>query len=361
MALIEFRQVNKDLNKSRILHDISFSIEQGDLFGIIGVSGAGKTTLLRTLIGFYKADGGQILFNNRDISEDLNVIKRIFGFTSQDYSFYEKLTVFENLKYFGTLYKMPKSKIIANANRILNLVELGYAKDKIAKNLSGGMQRRLDIACSLMHDPHILILDEPTTGLDPILRKHMWQLIENINKTGTTIIISSHLLSEIESYCTKIAIIDRGRILEVDTSKNLKDKYSRNEEIQLETLSGNYQGIIDRLRQQGLPIAYVTNRDMKQIIYTPEAERVLHQILTILEETGEKLVDVDVNKPSLAEVFEALTQKGSDIKNDDHLQTLKESIRNALHQGYSTGDIEKGLIEKGYTKSTVDKILGEYK
>lgn len=308
-TLISFRNVHKNFGDRTVIKDVSFDIKQGEIFGLIGVSGAGKTTLLRCLIGFFKVDSGKILYDNMDISKNLGVIRKIFGFATQDNCFYQELTVRENMKYFGKMYKLSAEKIKSNTEKLLKLVHIWDSRDMIAKDLSGGMQRRLDLAISLIHNPKILILDEPTTGLDPMLRKYMWNLIKKINGLGITVIISSHLINEMEHLCTDVAIVKDGCIIVKGSPDQLKDLYSKNEEIHLETYPGRYEYIVKALRHQGINISYVRHEEHKVVLYVPKAEKTLHHILHILEYINEKLLDVDVNKPTLGEVFEAFESR----------------------------------------------------
>ncbi len=305
MPLIEVKSLKKSFADQVILKDIDINIDKGEIIGLIGASGAGKTTLLRTLIGFYRIDGGQILLNGNSIGNNIEAIRQYMGFSSQDNCIYQDLTPLENLEYFGKLHGLDMDTIKDRAKKLLELVELADSANILSKNLSGGMQRRLDVACSMIHGPRVLIMDEPTTGLDPVLRKHMSNLIERINSAGTTIIISSHLLEDIEHLCKKIAIMYKGRMVAFGTPAEIKDKYSSSQEIILETHPGNYKEIAESL-PKGLLTRW-TIRGHKLVIYSQEPEQVLHDILHILEKNGEKLLDVDVNKPSLNEVFEAFT------------------------------------------------------
>ena len=189
--ILKLEKINKKYGKFIVLNNVNVAVQVGEIFGIIGPSGSGKTTLLHTMIGFIKPDTGKVLFNNNlendnfvPVIKNLDYIKKRIGFAAQHPSFYEKLTVFENLDYFGALYNLSKEARLTNINTLLELVELDHAKNIISKNLSGGMQRRLDIACSLIHHPDLLILDEPTSDLDPVLAKHIWNLIKKINKTN---------------------------------------------------------------------------------------------------------------------------------------------------------------------------------
>jgi ABC-2 type transport system ATP-binding protein len=329
--LISCQNVYKKLGKTLVLKNITLDIYPHEIFGLIGVSGAGKTTLLRCLIGFYNINKGRVLYQSEDISKQPELIRKIFGFGSQDNCFYEKLTLLENMMYFGQLYGVEKQQRKARAINLLGLVGLEEDKNMLAKNLSGGMKRRLDLACSLIHSPKILILDEPTSGLDPGLRKHMWDLIMKINNAGTTVVVSSHLLSDIEHFSTRVGIINHGELLKVGPPNMLKDLYSRDEEIHLETWPGQYKEIATAIRKLRLPVNYLSVKDHKIVVYTPRAEFVLHRILEILERMNERLLDVSVDKPSLNEVFEALTEKQR-IKGMSEEQ-LTAYIASALKKG----------------------------
>ena len=186
-AILHIHGISKSFNGTPVIESADFDVNKGEIFGIIGMSGAGKTTLLNLLVGFLKPDQGDVVFtlpdnSNISIVKQTDLVKKFFGFSTQSPSFYPKLTVIENLEHFGTLAGIPERKIRTRAKELLRLVGLSPAQDVIAEKLSGGMQKRLDIACALMHNPEVLILDEPTADLDPIMRKQLWQLIKDINK-----------------------------------------------------------------------------------------------------------------------------------------------------------------------------------
>jgi len=307
LPFIQFQDISKRFGNKVVLNAINLDIAYGERFGVIGISGSGKTTLLNILIGFLNPNSGNIYYQSRDIVRDKSNIRRTFGFATQDGSFYNKLTVKENLDYFGKLYGMAQSDINRRADGLLKLVGLNEAKNVNAENLSKGMQRRLDVACAMIHDPKVLILDEPTEDLDPMLRKDILLLIKKINERGTTIIITSHLLTEIEAICTKVAILHGGKIIETGATEQLKGRYYKNEEIHLQTSPGNYEKMARKLRK--IDIDRIDIKEHKMVVYTPKAERVLHHILHVIEESKEHLVDVAVNKPTLEEVFERLTKR----------------------------------------------------
>ncbi|RLE38575.1 hypothetical protein DRJ17_03625 [Candidatus Woesearchaeota archaeon] len=320
VTVFEVKNLVKQFGQKIVLDGVSFKVEKGDIFGVIGMSGSGKTTLLNTMIGFLDPDEGEVFYRPiralDNTTESLKLVHKnkhevetVFGFASQDPSFYLQLTIIENLRHFGSLYGMSKKILNSNIEKLLKLTGLEDAKKTIARSLSGGMQKRLDIACALVHSPQVLILDEPTADLDPILRKQMWELIRQINERGTTILLSSHFLSELEGLCTKIAILHNGKILEVGSPNELKYLYSKNEEINLETAPGRYKKIIEKLKKSSdVKIDKVIDKGHKIIIYTPKSEQALHRILHIMEQMNEKLLDVRVNKPSLNEIFESLVE-----------------------------------------------------
>lgn len=304
---LQFQNIRKRYGKHEVLLDVNLEIPYGERFGIIGVSGSGKTTLLNILIGFLRPNAGSIYYNLRDIMKEKYNVRRTFGFAAQDGSFYSKLTVQENLNYFGKLHGMSQADIDKRSAGLLKLVGISRAKDTLGENLSRGMQKRLDIACAMIHDPKVLIMDEPTEDLDPMLRKEILLLIKKINERGTTIIITSHLLTEIEGICTKIAILHNGVIIETGTPDQLKGRYYKNDEIHVQTTPGNYEKLAKRLKK--INIDEIEVKENKMVIHTDKAEKVLHNLLHAIEMSNEHLIDIDVNKPTLEEVFEALTKK----------------------------------------------------
>ena len=324
-SIIKIDKVKKAFNGNVVLDGISIEIEENEIFAIIGGSGSGKTTLLNTIIGFLHPDSGEVFFRNDDIFEtsstsqfrpvleNIEIVKRKFGFAAQSPSFYRKLTVFENLDYFAALYNLTTEARLTNINTILDLVELDKARDVLAKNLSGGMQRRMDMACALVHDPDILILDEPTSDLDPMLARHIWKLIEKINKRGTTIIVATHDLSEIETICSRIAILTNAKIEHIGTMHELTSMLSRGLEIHLESYPGNYDKILKHLKDP--LITEKENRGNKCVIHSAKPQKVLIKILNALSDLDETLMEVNITKLSLSDVFSKVTKKR--VKKDE--------------------------------------------
>lgn len=228
--LISFRDISKKFGKKMVIKNMSLDIFPKEIFGLVGVSGAGKSTLLKIFLGFYRPDEGLIYFSGEDITFNQTKIRNIVGYVTQDNSFYEDLTARENLLYFGGMYGMKKKEIVSRIDYVLSLVDLSEAKHFLAKNMSGGMQRRLDFAIALLHNPSILILDEPLTGLDIILRERIWQLILKINKEeGKTILVSEHNLNYLEKSCSRIGLLKGGEFVSVGSPSSYKDAFKKND------------------------------------------------------------------------------------------------------------------------------------
>lgn len=311
-AVFTLQDVSVAINEKPILDKINFNINSNEIFGIIGPSGAGKTTLLKALIGYYGISAGKLTCMGMDVLNNPMKTRQAVGFASQDNCFYEKLTVYENLEYFGEIHQIDKEKIHRNAENFLKLTELWEKRDVLGSALSGGMKRRLDLCCAMINEPSVLIMDEPTSGLDPLLRRRMWKFIKKIKDLGITIIISSHLLDDIEHLCDRVGVFTGGKLLTVGTPEELKDFYTDNEEVHIQTFPGNYKTLINDLQQVGIPITKYDLLEHKLVMYTKYAEKVVHVIVQYLEDSNEKLIYLEVTKPTLNEVFEVFTQ----MKND---------------------------------------------
>lgn len=305
--LIQVKDISKRFGKHLVLNNLTFNIDERDIYGIIGLSGSGKTTILNLVIGFLKPTKGTVTYKNKNILKIQKEIQNKFGFVTQSGSYYTDLTVLENLHYFGRMYGLNNDDIAKRSKDLLTFLDLTDATHVLSQDLSTGMQRRLDIACALIHNPEVLILDEPTEDLDPLLRKEILTLLKNINDNGTTIILTSHMLNEIESVCTNTAILHNGNIVMSGSPNKIKGLYSTNIEIHLKTYPGKYELIENRLGKAN--VEKTINLGHKLVIYTSKPEELLRRILDILPGLRERLVDVDVDKPSLEEVFESLTGK----------------------------------------------------
>lgn len=222
---IQLKKVTKTFGKNKVLDEIDLSIPESKITGIVGASGEGKSTILKLIASFYKVTSGEITYFRRDINTDMNNIRKSFGLAIEDGSFYENLTVYENLFHFGRLFGIDRKTLKRRINGIIYFIGLDGSKSVLAKNLSLGMKKRLDLACALVHKPSVLVLDEPTADLDPLLRNQMLKLIKKINSHGTTIIITTQILEELDSLCDNVAVLYNEKIVEQGYLKDILRKY----------------------------------------------------------------------------------------------------------------------------------------
>ncbi len=214
--LLSIKKISKQFGTKKVLDNLSLDVYEGEILGLVGRSGCGKSTLIKILVGYYNPDSGNILFKGKDITSDFNEVKGIVGYTTQENSFYAALTIYENMKYYANLYGIPLKRRKERINGLLKAVNLYSSRDTLTKDISGGMKRRLDFAISLLHNPKLVILDEPTAGLDPILIENFWKIVTSIaKKRKIAVLVSSHLLSEIEDYCTKAAVMAEKKIKKI--------------------------------------------------------------------------------------------------------------------------------------------------
>lgn len=215
---IELNHVSKHFDSFRVLDDISMTANSHEILGLIGPSGAGKTTLIRLIIGSLKADEGVVLMNG-EAMPNKHLFKQ-FGFMPQAEALYQDLSGIDNLKFFGRLYGLKGKMLHERCQTLLEFMNLTHDRNKLVSLYSGGMKKRLSLIVALLHDPKYLILDEPTVGIDPVLRKRIWERFEALAKSGKTIIVSTHVMDE-ASKCSACALIKKGKLLAFDTVEHL--------------------------------------------------------------------------------------------------------------------------------------------
>lgn len=219
--MIEIFNLVKDYNDTKALKGIDLRVNSGELFAYLGPNGAGKTTTIRILTGLTRPTAGKAMLNGYDIESQTLAAKKQFGLVPQHINLDSELTVYENLYIHGRLHHMPRSTIGQRIDDLLNYIELDDKRTTLIKRLSGGMKRRVMIARALIHSPEILFLDEPTVGLDANIRRRIWALIKKIQRNGVTIFLTTHYIEEAEFLAQRVAFIDEGKIVVMDTPQNL--------------------------------------------------------------------------------------------------------------------------------------------
>lgn len=221
--IISVSSLTKKFKDFTAVNDISFNVKKGEIFAFLGPNGAGKSTTIKMLTTLLKPTSGEIILNGHNAAQNQSMTRKSFGIVFQDPSLDDELTAYENMDLHGALYKIPRTTRREKIKKLLEFVELWDRKDSIVKTFSGGMKRRLEIARGLLHNPEVLFLDEPTIGLDPQTRNHMWSYIKNLNITEKmTIFFTTHYMEEAEQIADRVAIIDNGKIVAQGTSEELK-------------------------------------------------------------------------------------------------------------------------------------------
>lgn len=214
--ILEVKNLTKSYNHKKVVKGISFSVPEGEIFGILGPNGAGKTTTLEMIEALRPIDDGQVILDGINVAEQPMKVKEVIGVQLQSTAFFDKLTLLEQLAMFSSLYGEA-----AHPHKLLEEVQLTEKAKSYVENLSGGQKQRFSIAAALVNKPRILFLDEPTTGLDPQARRNLWELISEIRKKKITIILTTHYMEEAELLCDRVAVMDKGEIIALDTPKKL--------------------------------------------------------------------------------------------------------------------------------------------
>ncbi|MCW5937767.1 MAG: ABC transporter ATP-binding protein [Fimbriimonadaceae bacterium] len=211
--MLEIHNLNKRYGNLQAVSDVSFSLQPGDIFGFIGSNGAGKTTTIRMIATLLEPDSGTARLNGIDIRRDPMAVRKMIGYMPDFFGLYDDVKVWEYLDFFANLYRVPAADRPSVIDNVLELTDLGHKKDAFASTLSRGMQQRLSLARCLVHDPSLLLLDEPASGLDPRARAELKELIAELGKMGKMVIVSSHILPELADFCNSVGIIEKGKLV----------------------------------------------------------------------------------------------------------------------------------------------------
>jgi len=298
--IIEIHNIMKSYKDFRVLDNVSLDIENGIIFGLLGPNGAGKSTLIKVLSCQSRPSSGNAYICGLDVVSDKKEVLSIIGVVPQENSFYDELTINENLMFFGSLYGISSIEIKKQSHKILSMLKLEEKSNSRASNLSGGMKTRLNIACALIHRPQVLILDEPSVGLDPVSRKALWETIRAVNNEGTTILITTHYMEEADLLCDRILIMNRGKIVIEGTQDELKRKVG--EKVVLIT---SYPGKYEIIKNEVSSLEKVSScsENIKGLKITHTDELPLQVIFEIFKSHGEKIINVGSSSPSLEDVF----------------------------------------------------------
>lgn len=301
MAILEIKNVIKTFNGLTALDNVDLSINNGEFFGLLGPNGAGKSTLINCIVGYLKPDNGDIFLKGDNISQ-LNLNYRLnIGFVPQEISLYQELSAFQNLRIFGGFYGISKKLLDDRIKSVLGLVQLSDRKNDLVKNYSGGMKRRLNLAVSILHDPEIILCDEPTVGVDPQSRNAIFEMLNELHKKGKTIVYTTHYMEEAERLCSRLAIIDHGKIIAEGSLSDLISLLKKQETIKIRKAKES-----DVLSESLQLIGNINETDYYYEI-KPKNSKLNSQIFKELEELRLPSHLVELSRASLEDVFLNLT------------------------------------------------------
>lgn len=305
--LIEVRGLLKKYKDLTAIDNLDLDVKKGRILGLLGPNGSGKSTTINCILSLLKKDAGSVKIYGKEMSPDAYDIKEKIGVVFQDVGVYDELNVYENIDYFCGLYIRDKNKRKELIQRVLDLVGLNdFVKFK-PKKLSGGLLRRLNIACGIAHRPDIIILDEPTVAVDPQSRNNILEGIKKLNQEGSTIIYTSHYMDEVDYLCDDIVIIDKGKVIAKGTSAELKDMIEVNEKISF--VADNLpDDVIDKLKNMDYIIDFSYKNNTCKMTFSKSDEKLL-SLVEILTELKVNYRSINVEKPSLNDVFLELTGK----------------------------------------------------
>ncbi|MHB1477200.1 MAG: ABC transporter ATP-binding protein [Coriobacteriia bacterium] len=305
--MVDVRGLVKRFDELVAVDDVSFTIEQGEVYGLLGPNGAGKTTTISMVSCLIDPTAGSITVDGHDAAHEPGALKQSLGVVPQEVALYPTLTAAENLRFWGSMYGLRGSALDRAVSEALDLAGLAdRAKERIEK-YSGGMKRRINIAAGILHRPKVLLMDEPTVGIDPQSRNHILETVKGLNAAGMTVLYTSHYMEEVEYLCDRIAIMDHGRIIAEGTLNQLRDVVGGMDVVAVR-VAGVSPATLDRVRAiEG--VERVEGTDEALEVLTRSSGSIMGRLVSTLESEGTHVTSVSVTEPNLESVFLHLTGK----------------------------------------------------
>jgi ABC-2 type transport system ATP-binding protein len=303
LETVELRKVFKG---KTAVEDVSLYLDKGESVGLLGPNGAGKSTTISMIASLLKPTGGDVRLNGKSVVKHPQDIRRVLGVVPQEIALYNELSAYENLKFFGRIYKLRGARLELKIQDVLELVGLRERQKELIRNFSGGMKRRINIAAALLHDPEIVIMDEPTVGIDPQSRNHILDTVRKLNREkGTTVLYTSHYMEEVEQLCGRMYIMDHGRIIASGTQEELRRILS-GEDTLLIQLNEPSPELAEKL-QALQPVRQVEETDAGLKLIVMKQSGILSEVVQAAERLRVQIVNIHVYTPRLEDVFLHLT------------------------------------------------------
>jgi len=307
---VEIKNISKSFGRIQALDSVSFVFNQGEIFGLLGPNGAGKTTLVRILTTILDPDSGSVKLFGKDITKKRKRIREIIGYVPASIILYQHLSAYENLLNAASLYGISKKKAKNIIELLLKKFDMWEWRNEKIKNFSSGMAQKINICRGILHDPQLLILDEPTNGLDPKSRQVVRDFILEINENGTTVLLTTHVMWSVEEICKRVAIIDKGKLIAIDSILNLKSEELKKKDDIKVFVSGLIENkenlkklkLIDWVRD-------VQHEDNKNYVITIDGNDKVKELQQLLLATFSTIENIRINEPTLEDIFISLTKR----------------------------------------------------
>lgn len=304
MYILQVKDLYKSYGKTEAVRGVSFSIKEGEIYGLLGPNGAGKSTLIKIIAGIEKEDRGKIVFEE-DVS--IKKYKKNMGIITQDIAVYPTFTAYENISFFCSLYSYKGIDLKRRVEKSLEFVGLSDCKNKKVEEFSGGMMRRLHLACAIAHTPKLIIMDEPTVGIDPQSRNYILQSVKELKNNGASIIYTSHYMEEIEEICDEICILDKGQIIAKGSSQHLKENLIENN-IYIIMLKSKIDNMENHIRKiEGVNYVSINEKEVR-CSYSKDIN-ILQKLVNTIFNNGGVIESIKSELPTLESVFLNLTGK----------------------------------------------------
>jgi ABC-2 type transport system ATP-binding protein len=302
-AILEVQELRKCYGDVTALAGVSFAVADGEMFGLLGPNGAGKTTLLSIISSLLEPTAGSVQLLGRRLTGGDRDVRRLIGIVPQELALYGELTAAENVSFFGRLYGLSGEPLQRRVAEVLEWVGLQDRANERARTFSGGMQRRLNLGLGLVHEPRLLLLDEPTTGVDPQSRNHIFREVRRLNTEGLTVVYTSHYMEEVQALCPRIGIMDHGRLIACDSLAGLLRQHDGLIRFRVAQLT---PALRERLKQ--LPNTRLTEQAAPELeLHCRDVKTALVQLVSLLKEMGVELTGLETEEPNLERVFLHLT------------------------------------------------------
>lgn len=304
--MLTLSNVKKSFNADEVIKGVSFQVEKGESFGLLGPNGAGKSTLISMICGLIPYESGEIRMNGKLVGKHLKETKQMIGVVPQDIALYPTMSALDNLMFWGKMYGLSSKKTKSRAKEVLEIVGLTERAKGCIETFSVGMKRRINIGAALMHEPQLLIMDEPTVGIDPQSRNHILETVKALNERGMTVIYTSHYMEEVEFLCKRIAIIDEGKLIVSGTKRDLSNRLAGGTVLKL-TVDSLHPTFIEQVKKL-IGVAKVTVQASEEIdVHLQSKMEIVSDIILLASRSGMTIHNMQLKEANLETLFLQLT------------------------------------------------------